>query len=64
MTFNKVDISLPNDIKDFYGVTPEDKQAELHADFKDAIHAAKINFEKVSFRASCAFTYGQMVLNP
>ena len=47
MSFNKLDIVLPNEIKDYYASTPEDKQAELHADFKHAINAAKINFEKV-----------------
>jgi len=46
MSFNKVDIVLPNEIKEYYAATPEDKQAELHADFKIAINAAKINFEK------------------
>ena len=48
MTFNKVDIALPSEIKEYYATTPEEKQAELHADFKNAINAAKIQFEKVS----------------
>ena len=47
MSFNKIDIVLPNEIKEYYAATPEDKQPELHADFKNAINAAKINFEKV-----------------
>ena len=47
MTFSKVDIVLPNEIKEYYANTPEEKQAELHADFKHAINAAKIHFEKV-----------------
>ena len=47
MTFNKVDIALPSEIKEYYATTPEDKQAELHADFKNAINASKIHFEKV-----------------
>jgi len=46
MTFNKVDIALPSEIKEYYATTPEEKQAELHADFKNAINAAKIHFEK------------------
>jgi len=48
MSFNKIDIVLPNEIKEYYAATPEDKQPELHADFKNAINAAKINFEKES----------------
>ena len=47
MTFNKVDIALPSEIKEYYATTPEEKQADLHADFKNAINAAKIHFEKV-----------------
>ena len=47
MSFTKLDISLPNEIKDYYASTPEEKQSELHADFKHAINAAKIHFEKV-----------------
>ena len=47
MTFNKVDIALPSEIKEYYATTPEEKQAELHADFKNAINASKIHFEKV-----------------
>ena len=49
MSFTKVDIVLPNEIKEYYAATPEEKQAELHADFKNAINAAKINFEKVRY---------------
>ena len=48
MTFSKVDIVLPSEIKEYYANTPEEKQAELHADFKHAINAAKIHFEKVT----------------
>ena len=47
MSFNKIDIVLPNEIKEYYAATPEEKQPELHADFKNAINAAKINFQKV-----------------
>ena len=46
MSFSKLDIDLPKEIKDFYANTPENKHAELHADFKQAITAAKIQFLK------------------
>ena len=53
MTFSKIDIVLPNEIKEYYANTPEEKQAELHADFKQAINAAKIHFEKVRKSSQC-----------
>ena len=59
-TFFKFDITLPQEIKDFYKITPDEKQAELHKDFKEAIHAASVDFVKdpgvlrvVSKDASC-----------
>ena len=55
MTFNKVDIALPSEIKEYYATTPEEKQAELHADFKNAINAAKIHFEKVCISNNAYF---------
>jgi len=45
-TFTKFDIALPGEIKDFYNITPADRHAELHQDFKQAIHAARIDFVK------------------
>ena len=57
MTFNKVDIALPSEIKEYYATTPEDKQAELHADFKNAINASKIHFEKVFTFSSIHSSY-------
>jgi len=45
-TFVKFDISLPPEIKDFYTITPEERQAGLHKDFKQAIHACRIEFVK------------------
>ena len=33
-TFTKFDIALPGEIKDFYNITPADRHAELHQDFK------------------------------
>ena len=55
MTFNKVDIALPSEIKEYYATTLEEKQAELHADFKNAINAAKIHFEKVCISNNAYF---------
>lgn len=45
-TFFAFKLELPEDINNFYAYLPEEKHADLHNDFKNAIHAAKIEFLK------------------
>ena len=45
-TFFSFTIRLPEDIKNYYAYLPEEKHADLHVDFKQAINAAKIDYSK------------------
>lgn len=45
-TFFAFKVNLPEDIKNFYSFLPEEKHADLHNDFKNAIHAAKVDYIK------------------
>jgi len=45
-TFFSFKVVLPEEIKNFYSYLPEEKHADLHNDFKNAIHAAKVEFIK------------------
>jgi len=45
-TFFTFKVVLPEEIKNFYSYLPEEKHADLHNDFKNAIHAAKVEFIK------------------
>jgi fragile X mental retardation protein len=45
-TFFAFNLELPEEIKNFYSYLPEDKHADLHADFKKAINCAKVEFLK------------------
>ena len=45
-TFFSFKVVLPEEIKNFYSYLPEEKHADLHNDFKNAIHACKVEFIK------------------
>ena len=45
-TFFSFTIRLPEDIKNYYAYLPEEKHADLHVDFKQAINAAKVDYSK------------------